>query len=330
MSVAVSVGRLRGFFPPRGGSGVAAAAAGRAGPRLEWVTPCSRLWGFPGLAPPLGLKQGRGQEPSGPARREGGREGAGAGGGLVASAGWRDRGGSASGSGDSASSFPVSACPRCLPDFCPHQGLRLTSLPPQTDWLGSQGLNCLGGPPVPMHFRAFRGLAGALFTLLCVGLLSLRYHSSLSLRMAQDTLRLTQPDPGPLELQLGDIFIAVKTTWAFHRSRLDLLLDTWVSRTRQQVTGGPERAPGRGAHRGLPNGLGRSCPLGGPSGVSLYCSFLHAHPHAPGAPQIHLSTSIGFSVVTLLQAPPLPPSPCGSPSFPRFLALTCLRVTGGC
>lgn len=86
-----------------------------------------------------------------------------------------------------------------------------------------------------MHCRAFRGLAGALFTLLCVGLLSLRYHSSLSLRMAQDTLRLTQPNPGPLELQLGDIFIAVKTTWAFHRSRLDLLLDTWVSRTRQQT-----------------------------------------------------------------------------------------------
>ncbi|XP_059103768.1 beta-1,3-N-acetylglucosaminyltransferase manic fringe isoform X1 [Peromyscus eremicus] len=86
-----------------------------------------------------------------------------------------------------------------------------------------------------MHCRAFRGLAGALFTLLCVGLLSLRYHSRLSLRMAQDALRLTQPNPGPLELQLGDIFIAVKTTWAFHRSRLDLLLDTWVSRTRQQT-----------------------------------------------------------------------------------------------
>lgn len=98
-------------------------------------------------------------------------------------------------------------------------------------------MNCLGAP-VPMHCRVFRGLAGALFTLLCVGLLSLRYHSSLSLRMAQDTLRLNQQNPGSLELQLGDIFIAVKTTRAFHRSRLDLLLDTWVSRTRQQVTGG--------------------------------------------------------------------------------------------
>lgn len=86
-----------------------------------------------------------------------------------------------------------------------------------------------------MHCRVFRGLAGALFTLLCVGLLSLRYHSSLSLRTMQGTLRLNQPNPGHLELQLGDIFIGVKTTWSFHRSRLDLLLDTWVSRTRQQT-----------------------------------------------------------------------------------------------
>lgn len=78
-----------------------------------------------------------------------------------------------------------------------------------------------------MHCRVFRGLAGALFSLLCVGLLSLRYPSS--------PPRLNQPNPGPLELQLGDIFIAVKSTRAFHRSRLDLLLDTWVSRTRQQT-----------------------------------------------------------------------------------------------
>lgn len=97
----------------------------------------------------------------------------------------------------------------------------------------------MGGTPVPMHCRLFRGLAGALFTLLCVGLLSLRYHPGSSLRTVRGTLRLSQPNPGPLELQLGDIFIAVKTTWAFHRSRLDLLLDTWVSRTRQQVTGWP-------------------------------------------------------------------------------------------
>lgn len=76
---------------------------------LQWVTPCSRLWGFPGLAPPLGLKQGRGQEPSGPAWREGG----GAGGGLVASAGWRLAGQwwLSSKSGDPASFFPIGTRP---------------------------------------------------------------------------------------------------------------------------------------------------------------------------------------------------------------------------
>lgn len=33
----------------------------------------------------------------------------------------------------------------------------------------------------------------------------------------------------------NDIFIAVKTTKKFHQSRLDLLLDTWISRNMQQV-----------------------------------------------------------------------------------------------
>nr|XP_021509680.1 beta-1,3-N-acetylglucosaminyltransferase manic fringe isoform X1 [Meriones unguiculatus] len=117
-----------------------------------------------------------------------------------------------------------------------------------------------------MHCRVFRGLAGALFTLLCVGLLSLRYHPSLSLRTAQGTPRLNQPNPGPLELQLGDIFIAVKTTRAFHRSRLDLLLDTWVSRTRQQTfvfTDSPDES--------LQERLGSHL-------VVTNCSAEHSHP----------------------------------------------------
>ena len=117
-----------------------------------------------------------------------------------------------------------------------------------------------------MHCRLFRGMAGALFTLLCVGLLSLRYHSSLSQRMIQGALRLNQRNPGPLELQLGDIFIAVKTTWAFHRSRLDLLLDTWVSRIRQQTfifTDSPDER--------LQERLG-------PHLVVTNCSAEHSHP----------------------------------------------------
>ncbi|MGH0175962.1 UNVERIFIED_CONTAM: hypothetical protein FKN15_015053 [Acipenser sinensis] len=41
-------------------------------------------------------------------------------------------------------------------------------------------------------------------------------------------------DPVP-SLQLKDIFIAVKTTRKFHRARLSLLLDTWISRTRDHT-----------------------------------------------------------------------------------------------
>uniref|UniRef100_A0A8D0V5E0 MFNG O-fucosylpeptide 3-beta-N-acetylglucosaminyltransferase n=1 Tax=Sus scrofa TaxID=9823 RepID=A0A8D0V5E0_PIG len=87
-----------------------------------------------------------------------------------------------------------------------------------------------------MQCRPLRGLAGALLTLLCMGLLSLRYHSSLSSQGVRETPRLSPPSPRPpSELQLQDVFIAVKTTRAFHRSRLELLLDTWVSRTREQT-----------------------------------------------------------------------------------------------
>lgn len=42
---------------------------------------------------------------------------------------------------------------------------------------------------------------------------------------------------GTLEkLQLRDIFIAVKTTGRFHKTRLALLLETWISRTKAHVS----------------------------------------------------------------------------------------------
>lgn len=41
--------------------------------------------------------------------------------------------------------------------------------------------------------------------------------------------------PPAEDIGADDIFIAVKTTKKFHRSRLDLLLDTWISRNLQQV-----------------------------------------------------------------------------------------------
>lgn len=38
------------------------------------------------------------------------------------------------------------------------------------------------------------------------------------------------------ELRPDDLFIAVKTTKKFHQPRLDLLLETWISRNMQQVS----------------------------------------------------------------------------------------------
>lgn len=43
--------------------------------------------------------------------------------------------------------------------------------------------------------------------------------------------------PGPVEhLSPSDLFIAVKTTGRYHGQRLELLLDTWISRNMQQVS----------------------------------------------------------------------------------------------
>lgn len=38
-------------------------------------------------------------------------------------------------------------------------------------------------------------------------------------------------------LELKDIFIAVKTTRKYHKSRLELLFQTWMSRAKEQVGG---------------------------------------------------------------------------------------------
>lgn len=45
----------------------------------------------------------------------------------------------------------------------------------------------------------------------------------------------TKDAPPAEDISASDIFIAVKTTKKFHRSRLDLLLDTWISRNMQQT-----------------------------------------------------------------------------------------------
>uniref|UniRef100_A0A8C0YTI8 O-fucosylpeptide 3-beta-N-acetylglucosaminyltransferase n=2 Tax=Canis lupus familiaris TaxID=9615 RepID=A0A8C0YTI8_CANLF len=115
-----------------------------------------------------------------------------------------------------------------------------------------------------MQCRLLRGLA--LLTLLCMGLLSLRYHSSLSPQGVQEPPGLSPPSPLSPELRLHDVFIAVKTTRTFHRSRLELLLDTWVSRTREQTfvfTDSPDE--------GLQERLGSHLMV-------TNCSAEHSHP----------------------------------------------------
>lgn len=50
-----------------------------------------------------------------------------------------------------------------------------------------------------------------------------------------EAFRAATDAPPAEDISADDIFIAVKTTKKFHRSRLDLLLDTWISRNMQQV-----------------------------------------------------------------------------------------------
>ncbi|NXF73546.1 MFNG acetylglucosaminyltransferase, partial [Sclerurus mexicanus] len=89
-----------------------------------------------------------------------------------------------------------------------------------------------------MGRRLIRGLSGAAVFLTSVALLSMRH------RGAQETAGYPGLREGMLEkpkqqtegsLTLGDIFIAVKTTKRFHQSRMELLLDTWISQASEQT-----------------------------------------------------------------------------------------------
>ncbi|KAI4590238.1 hypothetical protein MJG53_001287 [Ovis ammon polii x Ovis aries] len=70
-----------------------------------------------------------------------------------------------------------------------------------------------------------------------MGLLSLRYHSSLSPQRVPKTPELSPPSPRPSELQLHDVFIVVKTTQAFHHSCQELQLNTGSWLLHQLQTG---------------------------------------------------------------------------------------------
>ncbi|XP_067998488.1 beta-1,3-N-acetylglucosaminyltransferase manic fringe isoform X2 [Melanerpes formicivorus] len=111
-----------------------------------------------------------------------------------------------------------------------------------------------------MGRRLIHGLSGAIIFLVSVTLLSVRHRGSWGTTwypvLREGTLeKPEQPSKeggsvrGQKDLQahlpegyraegsltLGDIFIAVKTTKRFHQSRMELLLDTWISKTREQT-----------------------------------------------------------------------------------------------
>lgn len=114
-----------------------------------------------------------------------------------------------------------------------------------------------------MGRRLLRGVSGAAVFLASVALLSMRHHGAREAAQypgvregmlekpeqqsegspegaggrGQKDLGLHPPEGYRSEgsLTLGDIFIAVKTTKRFHQSRMELLLDTWISQAREQV-----------------------------------------------------------------------------------------------
>lgn len=55
--------------------------------------------------------------------------------------------------------------------------------------------------------------------------------------------RCSGPPPPVERLSPADLFIAVKTTGRYHRQRLELLLDTWISRSLPQVSLCWDRVP---------------------------------------------------------------------------------------
>lgn len=155
-----------------------------------------------------------------------------------------------------------------LGGFCPFRGFeksgQLHAEVHAEVVLVQEDTGCGGNDLGAMGRRLIHGLSGAAVFLVSVTLFSVRH------RGAQDTTRYPGLREGISEkpeqrskvspegdggreqkdlqvrppvgyrteerLTLGDIFIAVKTTKRFHQSRMELLLDTWISQAREQVS----------------------------------------------------------------------------------------------
>lgn len=92
-----------------------------------------------------------------------------------------------------------------------------------------------------------RRLLVLILTLLILLTLAFQLRASIRLRVAARVAHRPSPSVTqhrtsegavvtPPTLKMEDIFIAVKTTGKFHNSRLSLLLETWISKTKAHVS----------------------------------------------------------------------------------------------
>lgn len=128
--------------------------------------------------------------------------------------------------------------------------LVLTADPPPPPVPAERGRRALRSLAGPAGVAPVRGLGAAAVAVAAPGALAREVHSlseyfSLLTRSRRDAGPplggAPRPSDGhprpPVEpLAPRDVFIAVKTTRKFHRARLDLLLETWISRHKEMVS----------------------------------------------------------------------------------------------
>ncbi|KAK2116580.1 hypothetical protein P7K49_003466 [Saguinus oedipus] len=181
---------------------------------------------------------------------------------------------------------------------------------------GRRALRSLAGPAGAALAAPVMGAAGAAGP----GALAREVHSlseyfSLLTRARRDAGPPPGAAPRPADghprtlaepLAPRDVFIAVKTTKKFHRARLDLLLETWISRHKEMVSAprpGPAGRRGGGPPSGPAGGIvpwGPRCIAIQPLGLSVG-GDASAHPCSPVCLLGPLSR---YSCVTVPGAPP--------------------------
>uniref|UniRef100_H3A089 Beta-1,3-N-acetylglucosaminyltransferase n=1 Tax=Latimeria chalumnae TaxID=7897 RepID=H3A089_LATCH len=83
--------------------------------------------------------------------------------------------------------------------------------------------------------KLLAALLGALLACFLVLLVDLKKTLLLGKEKIQRQSKVSSVGFGERTMDLKEVFIAVKTTKVFHKSRLQLLLDTWISRVKDQT-----------------------------------------------------------------------------------------------